>query len=361
LDGRFNVSLERLCSMTTVLVYVRRFLKVLTKTSLLRILTLTVLITIIGTTSIYLLEKSHNQGIKTLADALWWTIVTITTVGYGDIYPATLAGRIIAIFLMLIGIGVIGMFTATIATLFVDEKIKEERGLKEFTGKKHTIICGWNERTREIIKEIRSNDAIKETSVVVIANIDTKPLDDENVHFVRGEVNENTLKQANLAQASSIIILINDDCEYPLQDAQAVLNTLTVESLNPDVYTCVEINDVCNVKHCERAHADEIVVRSDFSTKLLARSSVHHGISKFIAELLSSQYGTELLKVKAGRSHIGKKFLDVFSEVKKKFDATILAVQSEDALKFSSNPSSDYIIKEGDYFIIVAKKMPDFE
>jgi voltage-gated potassium channel len=348
--------------MTTLLIYLKRFLRLLTNKEILRLLFVTLLIILIGTIGIFVFEKGNNDSIKNISDALWWTIVTITTVGYGDIYPSTVFGRIIAVFLMIIGIGVLGMFTATIATFLVNEKIKEERGLKAFDGTKHTIICGWNGRAREIIKEIRSNNATKESPVVLIASIDSKPLDDENLFFVKGEVTEDTLKQANLAEASSIIILLDDTLEYSSQDARAVLTTLTVESLNPDVYTCVEINDIKNEQHCKLAKADEIVARENFSTKLLARSAAYHGVSKIIAELLSSQNGTtELLKVRAGKSQIGKTFIDVFTDVRKNDNATILAIQSENGSSFESNPSSDYTIKQGDHFIVVAKKTPEFD
>ncbi len=59
----------------------------------------------------------HNYG-----DALWWAIVTVTTVGYGDKYPVTAGGRGVAVVLMLVGIGLIGVLTATVASYFVEEK-----------------------------------------------------------------------------------------------------------------------------------------------------------------------------------------------------------------------------------------------
>lgn len=62
---------------------------------------------------------AENANIKTLPDALWWAIATVTTVGYGDRYPVTALGRLIAVGLMLIGIALIGLVTATIATWFV--------------------------------------------------------------------------------------------------------------------------------------------------------------------------------------------------------------------------------------------------
>jgi voltage-gated potassium channel len=63
---------------------------------------------------------------KTFWDAVWWAVVTVTTVGYGDIYPKTVAGRIVGIMLMLVGIGFLSVLTATIASRFVKEERSEE-------------------------------------------------------------------------------------------------------------------------------------------------------------------------------------------------------------------------------------------
>ena len=71
----------------------------------------------IGAVGIYLLER--GQTVNTLGDAYWWAIVTVTTVGYGDVSPKTGEGRLIAAVLMLVGIGVIGVFTATLASFFL--------------------------------------------------------------------------------------------------------------------------------------------------------------------------------------------------------------------------------------------------
>jgi voltage-gated potassium channel len=79
--------------------------------------------------SIAILQVEHapNSNIKTAEDALWWSYVTITTVGYGDKYPVTTEGRIIAVFLMTIGVGLFGTFTAFLASWFIEETKKEHR------------------------------------------------------------------------------------------------------------------------------------------------------------------------------------------------------------------------------------------
>lgn len=74
----------------------------------------------LGALGVYLVEHGQNKAIASPSDALWWAIVTATTVGYGDVSPVTSEGRVLAVILMLTGIGVIGVFTATLASFFVE-------------------------------------------------------------------------------------------------------------------------------------------------------------------------------------------------------------------------------------------------
>lgn len=77
-----------------------------------------------------------RSNIKTAEDALWWAYVTITTVGYGDKYPVTPEGRIIAAVLMTVGVGLFGTFTAYVASWFVAKKVEEDEAEKEREEKK---------------------------------------------------------------------------------------------------------------------------------------------------------------------------------------------------------------------------------
>jgi len=67
-----------------------------------------------------------GKDFKSLWDAIWWAVVTVTTVGYGDLFPTTTTGRLIGIGLMLVGIGFISVLTATIASIFVKSDRREE-------------------------------------------------------------------------------------------------------------------------------------------------------------------------------------------------------------------------------------------
>jgi voltage-gated potassium channel len=85
-------------------------------------------IVFVGALAMFVVESGQNKQIASFGDALWWSMVTATTVGYGDLSPVTGEGRVIAVILMLTGIGVIGIFTATIASMFLEDHHHETRG-----------------------------------------------------------------------------------------------------------------------------------------------------------------------------------------------------------------------------------------
>jgi voltage-gated potassium channel len=82
----------------------------------------TVVIIGLGAGGIFAAERGQNSNIHSIDDALWWAVVTTTTVGYGDVSPVTGEGRLIAVALMIVGIGFIGVFTATITSFFLDNE-----------------------------------------------------------------------------------------------------------------------------------------------------------------------------------------------------------------------------------------------
>jgi len=90
---------------------------------------LSVLVLVFALAALELGFEAHARGasIHNYGDALWWAVVTVTTVGYGDKYPVTAGGRGVAVVLMLVGIGLIGVLTATVASYFVEEKADRDK------------------------------------------------------------------------------------------------------------------------------------------------------------------------------------------------------------------------------------------
>ena len=90
------------------------------------VIILAVILIIFSSISVLQFETDPNSNIKTAEDALWWSYVTITTVGYGDKFPVTTGGRIIGVFLMTGGVGLFGTFTAFVSSWFLADKKKED-------------------------------------------------------------------------------------------------------------------------------------------------------------------------------------------------------------------------------------------
>lgn len=117
--------LSRLSRLARVIAFSKKFLdqfmKLIKTNGLHYVIGVTILIILIGALGI-----QHFEGYDNFGDALWWSLVTTTTVGYGDISPATAGGRVLAAVLMIVGIGFLGMVTGAIATFFVDKLVSQE-------------------------------------------------------------------------------------------------------------------------------------------------------------------------------------------------------------------------------------------
>jgi len=86
----------------------------------------------------------------------WWAIVTMTTVGYGDFYPATPEGRFFAVIIMFAGISLVSLLTATISSIYVAKRIREDKGLEKVNISDHIILCGWNKNAESIIDSLKN-------------------------------------------------------------------------------------------------------------------------------------------------------------------------------------------------------------
>jgi len=314
---------------------------------------LLIVIVVIITCSGYLIAL-FEPGVS-FASGLWWSIVTLTTVGYGDISPSTLEGRVLAIIIMFFGIGLLGILSASLASMLITMRIRENKGMVASSVSNHIIICEWNHRAKSILKELRSDPQASEIPIVLIANLEEKPVHDANLVFIRGVVNEDTLKMGNLGEATTIIILGDDNMEATTRDAKVVLTTLTVESMNPDVYSIVELVDKANEPHCRLANANEIIVGSELNSHLIASAACDHGISRIISELLSSRYGNELFSMAVPENLAGLEFIDVFISMKKDDNITVFGIQKDRDGEFISNPDSDYVVEKGDYLLVISK------
>ena len=320
-----------------------------------RLLLMVLLVIAIGTIGAIVFEQKI-EGFNPF-NAFWWSIVTITTVGYGDISPGTTGGKIIAMVVMFFGIGVIGMLTGIIASAFVDLKFKERKGKKKLKKlKDHIILCGWNFSAEDIINEIHAEN--KDREIVIIAKLDESPVDKENTYFINGRSSDlNKLEMAAFEKANVAIIVSDESIPVEARDSEGILTALTIKGGNPDIYVCIELLDPNNIGHCERANIDEYIISGEMTAKLLSQASLDHGITKVISELTSTLFGNTLYKVPCHDNYAGLFFGDLLNTYKRQYDAIILAVMREN--EFFTNPKSDFQIRKGDELILISEKRPE--
>ncbi len=244
-------------------------------------------------------EQNSNEGLNSLFDAVWYTLVTLTTVGYGDIYPSTVPGRITAIILLLAGVAITGAFSGKFASFLFDRQQKRDRGLLKMTKlKNHFIICGYKNNFEKILEGILLANPEIPTDRILLLNtapqmsIDKIKSDDRfrTINFLHGDfTDEDTLLKAQIKTAERALILADTSEEYSIleTDSRTVLAAITIKNLNPKIYCVAEIMDSKFEKHLSLAHCDEIILSSDYEQNLLVQASSGKGMSHILRALIS--------------------------------------------------------------------------
>lgn len=262
---------------------------------------------LVGGVGAWLLESGRNDGLRTLEDALWWAVVTMTTVGYGDRVPETAAGRVLGAVLMVVGISSLGAFMGAMSSYLVERRLKGGMGLLSLTLRKHVLVCGWNSRGPTLVAELLHEEADRD--LVVVADLERMPLERDRVFFVRGApAAEETLRRAAADRAVAAILLAQGDGDAA--DANSVLTALTLRALNPALYMVGEVLCPGNEAHFRRAGVNEVVVGSRVTSRLLVRSALHRGVTHVIEELLTAHYGSEIYHLPVARAMTFREWSD---------------------------------------------------
>ena len=200
----------------------------------------------------------------------------------------------------------------------------------------------------------------EKTPIVLIADIDRKPVNDKYLYFVKGEVTDESLHQANIEKSKTVIILGDDNVDYKQRDAKVILSVLTVESINKDAYTIAELINEKNIETCKRAYADEIIVSSKLSSNLISSAAINHGISKVISDIVTYEYGSQIFKIPVTEYEIGNIFIDVFIKMKKDSLITVIAIQHGKEGETISNPCPDYQLRKNDFLIVIGSNAKSY-
>jgi voltage-gated potassium channel len=315
--------------------------------------------------ALYLFEGRSNEDLDTLPKALWWFIIFLCS-GF-EVLPKTAGGKIIGTFLVIEGLGLLGVIFGGVAAFFVEKSLSGGKIMKRIRFKDHILVCGWTPNTPKILDELTSEDIKTKRKIVVLADLGKNPLGREDIKFVRGDpTRDEDLRKAGIMHANTAIITLDRSSDNP--DAKAILIALAVESLNRDVYTCVELENPENEKHLVHAHVDEIVCLGRLSQNLLVHSSVDHGLSRLYSELVTYDIGYEFYKISVPRQYVGDSFPTALKRLLDEEDAILVAVDrksmdeyGETEMNILINPGPDFILQEEDNIFVIAREEPEIQ
>jgi voltage-gated potassium channel len=279
-----------------------------------------ILILLVGAYAVYLIERPTNQGFSNFFDSIWWTIVTISTIGYGDRYPMSTWGRIIAIFIIFCGMGIMAAITGRIATFLMERQMKAENGLLDYANLKgHFIICGWKREMNQVLYQILANNPnLNPPDIVLLNRADKENADAlrsdprlKGTKYVHGDfIEERELLRAGVRGAARIMVLADHLTEGNLQqiDSKTVMAVMSVKNLNKTAYVCAELLDTKFEKYLRLSHCDEILLSRDFIRSMLAFSALGTGVSHVIQALLQGEKGFGILTLPIPPAFIDKPY-----------------------------------------------------
>jgi len=290
---------------------------------------------------VYFFENAggNEKQFTSIWDGIWWGITTITTTGYGDKYPITFGGRLIAGFTMCSGIVMGGVVTGNLASWLVDRRLKEGRGIVNLAGKSgHLVICGWKREMATVIEEILLVDTtLKVQDIVIIAPISQETMEnfkhDERftqINIVRGDYYTQTMLDHGSVRRSKKVLILADWSD-PTQsitsvDAKTVMTAMTIRKFAPEIYIAAELIDPKFNSYLHLAHCDEVMPSKEYARVLLANCTKTTGLAHVMYDLLSIRTATSMMTVPLPTEFVGKSFAEVVDHFRKGRDVITIGL-----------------------------------
>ncbi len=304
----------------------------------------------------YLESEVVGTKMPTWQDSLWYLVATITTIGYGDVYPVTYWGRSVGFVAMLSSLGVYGFIISQIANFMSTLKEQRELGLNGTDFKDHVVIIGWNDFGKSVISHLVA--AGKQVAVITKerASIDTirEYYDDEHVYTLYTDYsNFEMLEKSNIRHASIVFVNLNDDTEklvYVINLKKHYSNLNYVVTL-----------DNGNLKSTfQNAGVTYTISKNEISAKLLASYIFEPNVALFSEEILAyahneNEYDIKEMKVAANSSFVGVFYDKVFFDLKKTCNVILIGlvkVQGTER-KFLKNPEGSIKVEAGDFLVMM--------
>ena len=285
-------------------------------------------------------------------DAFYMTIITISTVGYGEVHPQSTGGRIFSSVLIVFGVGTMlfgfGVFAETLAEnafgMFRRQSQMEHR-LQEL--RDHFIVCGYGRIGTEVVVEFEEHNV-----AYVIIDRTEEALDrlhkEEKLHIEGDAASEDILHLAGIDRARGLISAVDSD-------ERAVYIVLAARALNPKLYIIARAGYPESIRRLELAGADRVISPYRMAGHLMAELAVHPAMVDVLDTLHhgESDIGLEEVLIRPKTKAVGKSLID--SGLLDAAGAKLLAVRRRDGT-LHINPSAELRLEEGDLIIALGSE-----
>ena len=323
----------------------------------------------LGGTSIYLAEggsQVENTDINSLRDGLWWALVTITTVGYGDIAPVSGIGRVIGGTLMVSGMFMLALFAGIVGStlLSVVLGIREEQyRMAGFLD--HVVICGYESGSRLLLDNLGNElDPVK-TDLVIFAAGERPPEVPNDFAWVTGDpTKEGELDKVHLHKARSVILVGSRSVPPAQADATTILTCFTIrrwlsrhaatKSRRRDLHLVAEILEHENVDHARTAGADEVIETTNLGFSLLSHAVVQHGTADLMSRVVGAGFNSLYVGRIPGGIDAPAPFAHLAERLKTLHGVLLIGFKDADGVD-RINPADDVQVGRGDNLLYLAE------
>ncbi|MBL8901402.1 MAG: NAD-binding protein [Planctomycetes bacterium] len=286
-------------------------------------------------------------------DGLYMTVITVTTIGYGEVRPLSSAGRWWTVLVVLVGIGVVLRTSATLLYGAVEQGLHEglrrrrlRTMIRDWTG--HSIVCGYGKIGTAIASELKA--AHQSFVIVERSEAVCKLAEDDGHAVVHGDATEEeALRQAGVEKARALFAALHDDAEN-------VFCILTARELSPQLTILARASVASSVKKLRRAGASYVTCPNQIGGQRLVRYLLHPSLVNLL-ETASAQSGTELsfdeVKLLPGSRAAGKSLRDL--DLKSRFDLLVIAISPPSGPPLF-NPPSDRALAAGERLLVMGKR-----
>ncbi|HEY0003294.1 MAG TPA: potassium channel protein [Pyrinomonadaceae bacterium] len=300
---------------------------------------------VLGTLGFHLIEGWP------LADSLYLTVQTVTTVGYGDLTPVTQTGRAFAALFMLVGVAaVLYALTSTVQTIVQSELVAtfgERRRQREMTKlQQHFIICGAGRVGSRIIREIRRTRlpfVVIERDREKVAHL----IESGILVLVRDATLEETLHAAGVERAKGLAACLPDD-------ADNVYVVLTARSLNADLHIVARAVEEEAQPKMIKAGANRVIAPTIIGSHRMAQALMRPAVADFMDSIVAENLdvGFEQMEVEASSSYAGQKLRA--TNIRSELDVVVIAIRRSDG-QMIYHPSGETQLKAGDTLITIGR------